>query len=104
MPLMPEPPIPTKWMRLTLCFIRRPFRGSFCYLHAAARDETCSVGLAQRARLLRHLQELRAIERADQRGELCRRHLALQDQDRGALAGEEAGVGALVIVDRVRER
>src|SRR5690606_11968290 len=100
MPLMPEPPMPTKWMRRTLCFtVRSP--GDF---HAALRDDTRRVGLAQGAGLLRHLEELRAIERPDELGELGGCHLVLRQEQRRAPLCQKTRVRRLVVVGGVRKR
>ena len=73
--------------------------------HATLGDDARRVGLAERARLARHVEQPRLDPgRWIICGELLRREVALLDQDRRAALGQEARVRRLVVVDRVRER
>src|SRR5690242_1922982 len=126
MPLMPDPPMPTKWIFLTLCFMVPPTgrpeeaqalsgerselesppssgRGTGrrswilpCEGHAGTRCKGGGIGFRQRPRLLGHLQQLGARQTA-QVGQALRRQLALGQQDRGPGGGQEARVAGLVV-------
>src|SRR5256885_13022409 len=54
-----------------------------------------------RARIARHLQQRRAVERADELGQPLGGEAALRQQYRRAAIGEKTGIRRLVIVDRV---
>src|SRR5262247_4290145 len=99
MPLMPEPPMPTKWMRLTLCFIRvaSPY---FAHRHACVGHRAGGVWPPERARLLRHREQLLARKAAQGLGQRCGPELSLLDEDRGAGIGEVASIRRLMVVDR----
>jgi hypothetical protein len=62
MPLIPAPPMPTKWMRLDLVHQR-----------ASSMQRSATVarglGLAEGARLARHLEQRRAVHRTHERRE-----------------------------------
>src|SRR5574343_996970 len=79
MPLMPEPPTPTKWMCLTLCFILRSlgnFRANGRHLFGGRR-------LGQTAGLFGHFQQLAAGIISDQ-GDGFRRQFGLWQQEGAA--------------------
>src|SRR5574343_923904 len=99
MPLMPEPPTPTKWMCLTLCFIWH----SLCNFRANGRHFCGGIGLGQAAGLFGHFQQLAAGIIADQ-GDGFRRQLGLRQQEGAAGMDQELGVPGLVVVDGMRER
>ncbi len=97
MPLMPAPPMPTKWTRLTLCFIAwraggrvRPPGASRRSCAACAPRPPCAAGARGPARPATR----------QPRG----REVALQPHLGGATALEHPRVVDLVVVRRVRER
>src|SRR4051812_44887390 len=96
MPDMPEPPMPTKWMDLTLCRMRE--------LLAQVRAAPRGVRLAEDARAARHRNESRAIEAAQHAGELLGRRLELLHRDAGPALGEERGIRGLLVGHEPRQR
>src|SRR3954468_8870703 len=96
MPDMPEPPMPTKWIALTLCRMRE----LLAQVRAAARG----VGLAERTGAARHVDELRAVESAQHVGERGGRGLELLQRDTAAAIGEERGVARLLVGNEPRQR
>src|SRR5215831_10169629 len=89
MPDMPEPPMPTKWMRLTLCRTGELLAG----IGARARG----VAPSQRARLARHLEQALALQSGQHLGERGGSRLELLHRDAGAAVGEERGIGGLLV-------
>jgi hypothetical protein len=81
MPLMPAPPMPTKWICLTACFMRRqPCRALDLVRHPRRRMRP-----GQRTRLRRHRLQRVAGQAGDEVGELPRRELGLRQVDGRAL-------------------
>jgi hypothetical protein len=91
MPLMPAPPMPTKWMCLMACFMRVGFSAS---ISSATRAAAC--GLGQRAGLARHRQQRVAVRPAAAAARRSRRQLGLRQVQRGAVRGHPLRVVALV--------
>src|SRR5687767_14034298 len=126
MPLMPAPPMPTKWTRLTLCFMsvapgrRKPMTApppgaanaasvrvvssAPRELEADVRDALRRAGLAQRTCAHRHRGELRPVERLQPLRQALRRDIALHLDLRAAAANQLLCVVGLVVVGRVRKR
>src|SRR4051794_1808727 len=96
MPDMPEPPMPTKCSALTLCRMRE-LLAEVC---ASARR----IGLAERSRAARHVEELAAVEATEDRRELRGRGLQLLHGDARLAIGEESGVGGLLVGNEERQR
>ena len=71
MPLMPAPPMPTKWMCLTACFMRASRRRASCGHHRfdLVGDPRRRMRPRERARLRRHRQQRLARQAAQQVGE-----------------------------------
>src|SRR5262244_3680034 len=107
MPLMPIPPIPTKWTR---CFFSNiPIARSVSSARERVtlfHDPLGRVGAAQALRRLAHRGEPRAvlIQRAHAGGELLTVELAVENHFGGTLFHELFGVQPLVVVHRVRIR
>src|SRR5829696_1094805 len=91
MPDMPEPPMPTKWMRFTLC--------RMCKLHAGVGAAARGVGLSEGARFCRHCGETISIEAKKDLRELFRLRLELLERDAGAAVREESRVRGLLVHD-----
>src|SRR5438045_9592972 len=96
MPDMPEPPMPTKWMRFTLCRMGK--------LHAQVGALSCGVGLAEGARLARHLGESVSIKAKQDLRELFGFGRELVERDSGVAVGKEAGVRGLLVDHEPRQR
>src|SRR6188474_3541429 len=99
MPLMPEPPMPTK----CTCWMRLSTRTSGL---EQVRDARGRVRLSEPPRRPAHRRErLRLLdERADRAGQRLARELALLEHARGARGLERARVRRLVVVGRAGER
>ena len=99
MPLMPAPPMPTKWMCLTLCFMPSSLRRCRRRRPAGSRP-------AGRARA-RPLPSRAAADDPATRAS-CASVAALSSacgqRERGAGVDQEPRVGALVVGDRTRQR
>ncbi len=99
MPLIPAPPMPTKWTRLTLCFIaRRPERD------ARVGDASRRVGARDLARGDRHREQRFARVRGEPLRQPLGRELRLRNLRRRARVDEELRVGALLVGDRAGQR
>src|SRR3989338_4446628 len=96
MPLIPEPPIPTKWICLTLCRI--------CQLLAYASHHLRCLWLAQRTCLARHVQQGFASEISHQLCQLLRRQFSLRNEYCRAFVGQIARISSLMVIHRVRKR
>ncbi len=103
MPLMPAPPMPTKWMFLTMCFIESvlcqgpPSRGK-------SRRHAGLPRFGQAARQARHVFQLWPRQAGQRLRQPLRGQCVLLHQHRGALLRQELRVGGLVVVHRVRKR
>src|SRR5687768_16121389 len=132
MPLMPTPPMPTKWTRAPappwamsspVCCMwwRRAgvmrgvrgkgrktttgWRGSCRLLQDDPGHRLGGVRARQRAGSLRHRQQQRAVgEDFKGRRQALRELVVLRQQLRGAAVDQELRVLGLVVVDRLRER
>src|SRR5689334_18452999 len=89
MPDMPEPPMPTKWMRFTLCRMGK--------LHAQVGALPGGVGFSEGARRARHFGESISIKAKQDLRELFGFRLELGERDPGAAVGEEARVRGLLV-------
>src|SRR5436305_394231 len=89
MPDMPEPPMPTKWMRSTLCRMGK--------LHAGVGARAGRAGFSERARVARHFGETISIEAKQDLRELFRFRLQLVERGAGAAFGEEARIRGLLV-------
>src|SRR3954471_24490012 len=96
MPDMPEPPMPTKCSDLTLCRMGE--------LLAEVGTAARRIGLAERTGPARHVEELRAVEAAEDGRELRGRGLELFHRDARLAIGEEGGVRGLLVGDEERKR
>src|SRR5512141_1540402 len=92
MPLIPAPPTPTKWMRLTLCLIVSPLERVL----AEIGDLRGRLGLCLRARRVRHREQALAGQRAQELGKPAGRELGLRDVDRATALLHESRVVLLV--------
>src|SRR5689334_1362233 len=93
---MPEPPMPTKWMRFTLCRTGE--------LLADVRARACRVGPAESARAARQRGKARTREAAQQFGERLGLGLQLRERDARAAPGEERRVRGLLVAHEPGER
>src|SRR6185503_20909731 len=96
MPDMPEPPMPTKWMRFTLCRMGK--------LHAHVGAAFRRVGLSEGARVAGHAGEPVSIEAPQELGEIRGFRLELAKRDPGVALHEEIRVGRLLVGDEPRQR
>src|SRR5258706_15241431 len=93
---MPEPPIPTKWMRLTLCRMRE--------LHAGFGASPGGVGFSEGARLARHVGETISIKPKQYLRKSFRWRFELVQRDGGAALREEGRVRGLLVDHEPRQR
>src|SRR3954469_14873150 len=95
MPDMPEPPMPTKWMRFTLCRMGQ--------LHARVGATSRRVGFSEGTRLARHFGEAISIEAKQDLRELLGFRLELVERHARAAIREESRVGRLLVHDEPRK-
>src|SRR5471030_554118 len=93
---MPEPPMPTKWMRFTLCRMGK--------LHAQVGAASRRVGFAERTRIACDGTESISIKATQELRELCRLGFELLQSDSRVALGEEARVGGLLVGHEPRQR
>src|SRR3954468_14217234 len=89
MPDMPEPPMPTKWTRFTLCRMGK--------LHAQVGTSAGGVGFAEGARLARNFGESISIKAKQDLRELFGLGGELVQRDARVPVGEEPRVGGLLV-------
>src|ERR1700754_22029 len=95
MPDMPEPPMPTKWMRFTLCRMGK--------LHAQCSASAGGVGFSEVARLARHFGESISIKATQELRQVRGFGFELLQRDARAAFGEEARVRRLLVGDEPRQ-
>ena len=99
MPLMPAPPMPTKWTRLTLCFIVAAPQAMQASATRSAASRRASLRPA-----IGHREQRLARERREARGQPFGREIRLRDRERRAGSDEKLRVRALLVGDRARQR
>src|SRR6478736_3695749 len=96
MPDIPEPPMPTKWMRLTLCRMGQ--------LHAEVGASTRRVGFAEGARVAREDGDSISIKATQELRQLFGFRFELLQRDAGLALRKERRVGRLFVGDEPRQR
>ena len=100
MPLMPAPPMPTKWTRLTLCFIAQASRAR-CTRRRRVAPRRGARPCARPCAIASSDSRVHATRRSASRS---RRELRLRNLHRRAGVDEKLRVGALLVGDRAGQR